>query len=166
MGAVVVIGAIVTLVSYKKIDQIGQPVACILDAKQCPDGSYVGRQGPNCEFAQCPGGNPSPTSQANGSATVAIVQTTVMGGVSISPVDMMSDSRCPTDVKCIWAGNVNSHVKVTKGTDSRTVVFSIGTSVIVGGKKVTMTAVAPSKRSDSTIKTSDYRFTFSVVDSK
>lgn len=27
---------------------------CTQEAKQCPDGSYVGRTGPNCEFAQCP----------------------------------------------------------------------------------------------------------------
>jgi len=27
---------------------------CTLEAKQCPDGSYVGRTGPNCEFAACP----------------------------------------------------------------------------------------------------------------
>lgn len=32
-----------------------QPVACTLDAKICPDGSAVGRTGPNCEFAPCPG---------------------------------------------------------------------------------------------------------------
>lgn len=30
-----------------------EPVACTMDAKQCPDGSYVGRTGPNCEFV-CP----------------------------------------------------------------------------------------------------------------
>jgi hypothetical protein len=30
-------------------------VACTADAKMCPDGSYVSRQGPNCEFAPCPG---------------------------------------------------------------------------------------------------------------
>ena len=29
--------------------------ACTLEARLCPDGSYVGRQGPNCEFAACPG---------------------------------------------------------------------------------------------------------------
>ncbi|TSC71796.1 MAG: Uncharacterized protein G01um101470_496 [Parcubacteria group bacterium Gr01-1014_70] len=28
--------------------------ACTQEAKQCPDGSYVGRTGPNCEFALCP----------------------------------------------------------------------------------------------------------------
>jgi hypothetical protein len=32
-----------------------QPVACTEEAKICPDGSAVGRIGPNCEFAPCPG---------------------------------------------------------------------------------------------------------------
>ncbi len=30
-------------------------VACTMEAKQCPDGSYVGRGGPKCEFAPCLG---------------------------------------------------------------------------------------------------------------
>ncbi len=30
-------------------------VFCTMDAKLCPDGSSVGRGGPNCEFAPCPG---------------------------------------------------------------------------------------------------------------
>lgn len=32
-----------------------EPVACTMEAKLCPDGSSVSRQGPNCEFAPCPG---------------------------------------------------------------------------------------------------------------
>ena len=31
-----------------------QPVACTMEAKQCPDGSFVGRVGPDCAFAACP----------------------------------------------------------------------------------------------------------------
>lgn len=34
-------------------------VACTMEAKLCPDGSAVGRTGPNCEFAPCPGEGPS-----------------------------------------------------------------------------------------------------------
>lgn len=30
-------------------------VACAMDAMMCPDGSYVGRVGPNCAFQACPG---------------------------------------------------------------------------------------------------------------
>lgn len=35
-------------------DPGGGPV-CTVEAKVCPDGSAVGRSGPNCEFAACPG---------------------------------------------------------------------------------------------------------------
>jgi hypothetical protein len=31
-----------------------EQVACTADAFICPDGSAVGRTGPNCEFAACP----------------------------------------------------------------------------------------------------------------
>ena len=34
------------------------PVVCTADAKVCPDGSYVSRTGPNCEFAVCEEENP------------------------------------------------------------------------------------------------------------
>jgi len=33
-------------------------IACTMEAKLCPDGSAVGRSGPNCEFAPCPEVNP------------------------------------------------------------------------------------------------------------
>ena len=39
----------------KKMNALyGCNIACAQDAKQCSDGSYVSRTGPNCEFAQCP----------------------------------------------------------------------------------------------------------------
>lgn len=41
--------------------QGGGAVACTQEAKLCPDGSYVGRTGPNCEFAACPS-QPKPSS--------------------------------------------------------------------------------------------------------
>jgi len=34
-------------------------VACTMDAMQCPDGRWIGRSGPNCEFV-CEGGGESP----------------------------------------------------------------------------------------------------------
>ena len=35
-------------------EEIPVGVSCTLEAKICPDGSAVGRQGPSCEFAPCP----------------------------------------------------------------------------------------------------------------
>ena len=42
---------------------IEAPVACTLELFVCPDGSTVGRQGPDCEFPECP---ESPTPQVDG----------------------------------------------------------------------------------------------------
>lgn len=45
------------LIFFGPIDMGGgepEPVACPTDGKVCPDGSTVGRTGPNCEFAPCP----------------------------------------------------------------------------------------------------------------
>ena len=38
-----------------------EQVLCTQDAMLCPDGSYVGRIGPNCEFAECPVSTKTPT---------------------------------------------------------------------------------------------------------
>src|SRR3989344_7567875 len=40
------------LADYKSIAP-PEKKACTLEAKICPDGSFVGRTGPNCEFAPC-----------------------------------------------------------------------------------------------------------------
>ena len=35
---------------------IDEATVCTQDVKQCPDGSFVGRVAPSCDFAPCPGG--------------------------------------------------------------------------------------------------------------
>lgn len=63
-GAIIIVG--VSYLAYLSFRQTNSstspstpiapsPVACTMDAKVCPDGSAVGRTGPNCEFAACPG---------------------------------------------------------------------------------------------------------------
>lgn len=52
----------------------GQGSICTADAKLCPDGSYVGRTGPSCQFAACPTGNGTST-PPNGTSTQGVVCT-------------------------------------------------------------------------------------------
>ncbi len=54
--AILIIGGGVYIFVDKKAEApavFDTPIACTMDAKQCPDGSYVGRSGPKCEFV-CP----------------------------------------------------------------------------------------------------------------
>lgn len=57
IAVVVIVSALsalgVAAYQYFAPEQIPEQIACTQDAKQCPDGSYVFRQAPNCEFALC-----------------------------------------------------------------------------------------------------------------
>ncbi|HXK36001.1 MAG TPA: GerMN domain-containing protein [Candidatus Paceibacterota bacterium] len=56
IGAVLLFGVVAGVVFWERLPFVGdeEQVYCTQDAKLCPDGSYVGRVGPNCEFAACP----------------------------------------------------------------------------------------------------------------
>lgn len=54
IAVVVLVGGGATYYYITNSNSQPKPVACAEEAKVCPDGSSVGRTGPNCEFAQCP----------------------------------------------------------------------------------------------------------------
>lgn len=51
----VVLGVVFAIPAMAQTNASSIKRACTQEAKQCPDGSYVSRTGPNCEFAACPG---------------------------------------------------------------------------------------------------------------
>ncbi len=130
--------------------------ACDGDAKICPDGSSVGRYGPACEFIDCP--LPSVTSSE---------VTTYLGGsvtsrmVTISPKEVISDSRCPTDVQCIWAGTVEVRTILTTPVSHGELVLILGEAQIFGDYMVTLIEVTPVKAKE-VVTNSAYRFTFKI----
>src|SRR4051794_22901956 len=90
--------------------------ACTTEAKICPDGSAVGRSGPDCEFAACPSMASSTVTSATSTAATstteikkitrtAKIDQKVSGlNVSITPLEVVDDSRCAEGVQCVWAG--------------------------------------------------------------
>lgn len=129
---------------------------CDADAKICPDGSTVGRSGPNCEFTQCP----APT------ATEATVTTYIDGSatalnITIQPKEVVSDSRCPQDVQCIWAGTVEVRTIISSQVAHGEHVMTLGKPQVFGDYTVTLTKVTPAK-TGAEIPISSYRFTYEI----
>ena len=72
--------------------------ACTMEAKICPDGSAVGRTGPNCEFAPCPTAIVA-TSTANGGGSSSVPHDSgVRGTVLLGPTCPVE--RMPPDPAC------------------------------------------------------------------
>lgn len=85
-----------------------EPVFCTQDAKQCPDGSWVGREGPNCEFTPCPTLTDQVTpsvSQTNCSSDsdcgLNICQCMSVRKEFIKIKDKICTRECPGEPKCI-----------------------------------------------------------------
>ncbi len=95
-------------------------------------------------------------------------QKITVNGISITPVQVTEDSRCPVDVNCIQAGTVAIMVKVETVDKKHTGVFIIKLEapVIFSGSQIELQSVYPVVSAENetvTIPPSDYRFVFGVV---
>jgi hypothetical protein len=134
---------------------------CTADAIECPDGSWVGRSGPDCQFV-CPAG----TSTQSGKETLlqgGIGQLVSGLGVQITPTEVLEDSRCPSDVQCIQAGTVRVRATLVSGLGTSTSVFALDKSITTETEIVTLFSVTPAPESGKTIAAGEYRFTFKVA---
>lgn len=95
--------------------------------------------------------------------TAALNERILKNTVHITPLSVVGDSRCPTDVQCIQAGTVRISVKLEGDGETRTETMTLGSPVSFGSKHVTLMSLVPAKNSKTTINARDYRFTFSVA---
>ncbi len=152
---VVVVGAGIWY--YGKNNTGNEQVFCTEEAKLCPDGSYVGRQGPNCEFAACPSIQESPTGE------VSVGETRLVNGVVITFNKIVQDSRCPLGVMCIQAGSVTANATLKSGSNTETVDLIAGAAAhTFGSFNVSLESVAPIRRQQTTIDPKEYVGTFHV----
>lgn len=70
-------------------------VVCTMEAKLCPDGSYVGRSGPRCEFLACPEITPTPDT---GTGSILPYNSGIRGTVMLGPTCPVE--RIPPDPAC------------------------------------------------------------------
>jgi hypothetical protein len=88
-----------------------EPVVCTMDAKVCPDGSTVGRVGPNCEFAECPVAEmTTPTEALAGNTAV----TTQMGFTMTLPETMQVVTETPDKIEIGTVDPVRVYLTVSQ----------------------------------------------------
>ena len=157
---ILLVGAVAVYAYNEKfLAPVPVTTACTEEAKVCPDGSSVGRTGPNCEFTPCP---TAPAVEKE-ITTVALNETAYTFGIHITPLEVLEDSRCPKDVQCIQAGTVRIRAKLQSDGGSEIQILTLGSPTNFLGKRVTLMAVEPAKYSKTPISSSDYRFTFQAV---
>ncbi len=97
----------------------------------------------------------------NSTTTAKINQTIIYQGLSITPLKVVSDSRC--SAVCIWAGTVELNVKL-EGKTTAQASLTLGKPFSFEGKEITLVEVSPNPSQTKPIPIEDYRFNFLVTD--
>lgn len=90
---------------WQLLDNSSDGIYCTMEAKQCPDGSYVGRTGPKCEFTACP---QTGTSEFNKPITMRVSEKIIFSDSFSLTLQEINDSRCKPGVQCIWQGELSA----------------------------------------------------------
>ena len=86
--------------------------------------------------------------------------------LTIEFVSVLEDSRCPTDVDCVWAGSAKVQIKVSKGKMAAQ-VFELNTNlepktITYQGYKIEILDLNPAPKSDVDMKSAIYSANFIV----
>lgn len=82
---------------------------------------------------------------------------TVAPGVSVEPLRVVEDSRCPADVSCVAAGRLVLAARVRDHGRSQTVQLTLGMPYVIGRGRLTLDQATPRKWAKP-INPRNYRF--------
>ena len=99
---------------------------------------------------------------ANTGPTAALGQIASVNGLRIRPIEVVEDSRCPAQVRCVWEGRIKVRARMTGPGWTQIRDFELGVPQAVDQYRVTLIAAEPPKTVPGEIPASAYRFTFGV----
>jgi len=91
--------------------------------------------------------------------TLKLGETGFFGPERITPISLDEDSRCPTNVKCIWAGTVRLKVSVYPSARDHAYFVTLGQPTAVEGGTLLLEKVLPQRTSTAQIPPNHYLFT-------
>ncbi len=94
---------------------------------------------------------------------VALGETKVINGVSITLNAVTQDSRCPIDAVCIQAGWVEADVTLSRGPDTKTVTLDSRETYPFTIFDIAMISIAPARMASEPFDDNAYRITFEVT---
>ena len=113
-------------------------------------------------------GNSTTTQTQNpyGKVTLKVGQTAIFADNSIKLVRIFDESRCPTDVTCVWAGTVKVEIISVSALGSATATILLNKTFTTEAEKITFLEATPYPKTGTQIQQGDYQVTFEVIKRK
>lgn len=98
----------------------------------------------------------------DGIARAALGQTVAVDGPKVTPLEVLEDSRCPMNARCVWAGQVRLKVRVHLGAGDQERELTSHKPVQVADGSLELVEVQPDRVAGEgeALDPKDYRFGF------
>ena len=100
------------------------------------------------------------TPPPNAGPTAGLGQLAAGNGLTIRPIAVVEDSRCPATVQCVWAGRLKVRARMNGPGWTQIRDFELGVPQAVDYYRVTLVSAEPQKQTGIEIDPRAYRFTF------
>ncbi|MEO5587758.1 MAG: hypothetical protein ABIQ81_08710 [Novosphingobium sp.] len=98
--------------------------------------------------------------RGDGIARAALGQTVGVDGPRVTPLEVLEDSRCPMNARCVWAGQVRLKVRVHLGARDEDHTLTSGKPVQVADGSLELVEVQPDRVVGKALDPENYRFGF------
>ena len=94
----------------------------------------------------------------------ALEQTQRVGPLRVTPVNVVEDSRCGQNARCVWGGRVVVRVEINGDGERLERNLTLGEPVDVGSRRLMLDGVTPERDRGSELSVAAYRFHFALAD--
>lgn len=105
---------------------------------------------------------PPPVTSGSASATVGLGDRATLNGMTVTPLKLIEDSRCPINARCVWAGRLILRTMFSVGGANETRDFTLGIPQPVPGGTLILAAAEPGKLAGAEGNPPANRFTFEL----
>lgn len=108
--------------------------------------------------------NPRAEEEISVTVTAVLNASVLAFGVSLTPLEVLEDSRCPSDVVCIQAGQVRLNLRTVDGMGTSTMPITLGADepITTETASIWLTEVTPYPKASAPTEDQSYLFTFRV----
>lgn len=101
----------------------------------------------------------------SGQSTIKLGGKITVGSISVTPVSVTEDSRCPTGVQCIQAGRVVVQTRIRNSNGAEQIVnLSTDKTVAYKSYLISLVKVTPNPTAGHRIQAQEYAFTISIAE--
>ncbi|MDB5726229.1 MAG: hypothetical protein JWQ16_2983 [Novosphingobium sp.] len=101
--------------------------------------------------------------RGDGIARAGLGETVGVDGPRVTPLEVLEDSRCPMNARCVWAGQVRLKVRVHLGAGDVERELTSNKLVPVADGTLELVEVRPDRVAGETLDPKNYRFGFKFM---